>query len=252
VYPPRTVRAMDTSTSPRRPLRTAVGVLLAVLLVALAWPESERPSGPEFGITITASGSSTLTPDGVRLEIYVSARSGDVDSARDQMAAVASRVRQALLDEGVEVRDLATRSVAISPEYEYSSGRQELLGYRASQDFTVIVRDADRAGAILDAAVDAGGNNLQVLSTSPVVLDPAAAREEARENAIDAARRQAESYADLLDAELGRVEFITESASVPGPVYAAPSEARADAADTKVDLGQQEVTVSVTIRWSLR
>jgi uncharacterized protein YggE len=53
----------------------------------------------------------------------------------------------------------------------------------------------------------------------------------------------------LLGANLGRVLYLTE---VSAPVYNRPIAAMAKAeSDTQIDLGEEEVTVTVTVRWSL-
>jgi len=78
----------------------------------------------------------------------------------------------------------------------------------------------------------------------------AAATEKAREAAVADARSRANSYAKYLGASLGRVIYLTE---VNAPVYTFPmvSEKAASADATQIDLGETEVTVTVTVRWSL-
>ena len=86
---------------------------------------------------------------------------------------------------------------------------------------------------------------------TPFVLDSSAATESARANAVKNAKAKATSYAKLLDTKLGRVNYLVENSS---PISYPPVMAMAKAADseaTVVDLGQQDVTVSITIQWAL-
>jgi uncharacterized protein len=92
---------------------------------------------------------------------------------------------------------------------------------------------------------------LQIQGVTPFVLDSSKATESARANAVKNAKAKAASYAKLLDTKLGRVNYLVENSS---PVNYPPVMAMAKAADseaTVVDLGQQDVTVSITIQWAL-
>ena len=114
------------------------------------------------------------------------------------------------------------------------------------------IKNAANAGAVVDAVVAAGGDNLQVNGVSPFVLDASKATESARAAAVKNAKAKATSYAKLLGVKLGRVEYLNEtsSPSIAPPMYmASAKEVSADA--TVIDLGQQDVTVTIVIRWSL-
>jgi uncharacterized protein YggE len=154
---------------------------------------------------------------------------------------------------GVAVKDIASQNVTSYPEYNYTNDKGAVLvGYRASQSFTIVVRNASNAGSVVDSIVAAGGDALQVNGVSPFVLDASKATEAARAAAVKNAKAKATSYAKLLGVKLGAVAFLNEtsSPSVSPPLYmASAKEVSADA--TVIDLGQQDVTVTITIRWSL-
>jgi uncharacterized protein YggE len=126
-----------------------------------------------------------------------------------------------------------------------------LSGYRGSQVFSVVIRAAATAGAVVDAVVAAGGDVVQINSVSPFVLDASKAAESARAVAVKNAKAKAASYAKLLGVKLGKVNYLTEngSPSISAPIFVA--SAKAEDAATVVDLGQQDVTVSITIQWAL-
>ena len=96
-------------------------------------------------------------------------------------------------------KDIATQSITVYPEYSYpASGTPTLSGYRATQSFDITIRSATTAGAVVDAIVEAGGDNLQVNGVSPFVLDSDKATETARTAAVKKAKAKAASYAKLL------------------------------------------------------
>ncbi len=202
-------------------------------------------------ITVTGVGTSTVTPDAVRFFASVSVVAKSNKEALASASKSANAVRGALRDNGIATKDIKTSSLTVYPEYNYTQDRgQELLGYRATQSFTVVIRKADNAGVVIDAAVSAGGDLLQVNGIAPFLLNGAAATEQAREAAVADARARANSYAKYLGASLGRVISLTE---VNAPVYNFPIMAKGAAAEdaTQIDLGETEVTVTVTVRWGL-
>jgi uncharacterized protein YggE len=91
---------------------------------------------------------------------------------------------------------------------------------------------------------------LQINGVSPFVLDNNKATETARTYAVGRAKAKANSYAKLLGIKLGRVIFLDENSTPPTyPVYA--SADKSDSAPTVVDLGEQKVSVTVTVRWAI-
>jgi uncharacterized protein YggE len=170
-------------------------------------------------------------------------------------SATAEKVRAALDAAGVAKDDIATQNVSVYPEYVSSTtGTQTLTGYRAQQIFTVTLRDTAKAGEVVDAVIAAGGNSLQVYGVTPTLLDTDAAVAQAREAAIKSAKEKAKDYAGLVDANLGSVVYVTEvtSPSSPIPLMVGDSAAASSPmAKTEINLGTQEVSVTVEVRWSL-
>ena len=202
-------------------------------------------------ITVTGVGTSSITPDAVRFFASVSALAKSNKEALASASKSATAVRGALRDNGIAAKDIKTSSLTVYPEYNYTQDRgQELLGYRATQSFTVVIRKADNAGVVIDAAVTAGGDAVQLNGISPFLLNGAAATEKAREAAVADARARASSYAKYLGASLGRVIWLTE---VSAPVYNFPIMAKGAVAEdaTQIDLGETEVTVTVNVRWGI-
>jgi uncharacterized protein YggE len=153
---------------------------------------------------------------------------------------------------GVEDADIATQTVTVNPEYSYTESEgQKIVGYRASQVFDVLIRDAENAGAVVDAVVTAGGANVSINYTSPVVDDATTGTIAAREAAVAQARAKAEEYAKLLDVELGDLVYLTEVSAPTNIVVGTKSDAMAESSGTRIDLGTQEVTVTVEVRWEI-
>jgi uncharacterized protein YggE len=191
-----------------------------------------------------------VVPDAVR----ISANSTNVAAtSKEALAATAkttAAVRAALTAAKIDKKDISTQSVSVFPEYKYDNNTSVLIGYRASQSFTIVVRAAVTAGDVVDAIVTAGGDSLQLSGATPFVLDNTKAATAARTAAVKNARAKAASYATLLGVKLGKVTYLVEN-SAPTPYVPVMAVAKTEADSTVIDLGEQDVTVSVTVRWSL-
>jgi len=218
--------------------------------VALASAATAATSGRY--ITVSADGTVKVTPDAVRLNATVSVVLGTSKEALAATSTSAAAVREALVANGVATKDIATQSLTVYPEYSYTQDKSPvIIGYRGSQSFDVVIHNAKNAGAVVDAVVAAGGNQLQVNGVTPFVFDSTNATSSARTNAVKKAKTKASSYASLLDVKLGKVNYLIENSS---PTLSPPrmTYAAAGTGATQVDLGQQDVTVSITIQWALR
>ena len=240
----------NTDMKPNR-IRTFVAAVIALILISgvgLAIPASAADSRY---ITISATGTTTVVPDAVRINATVSVLGATSKGALGTASKTSSTVRSVLTANKVATKDIATQSITVYPEYSYpASGTPILSGYRATQSFDITIRSATTAGAVVDAIVESGGDNLQVNGVSPFVLDSDKATETARTAAVKKAKAKAASYAKLLGVKLGRVIYLDETSTPTAyPIYSASAKADSDA--TVVDLGEQQVSASVTVRWSI-
>ena len=228
----------------------AIPVVALVVAAAFALPASAAT--PERYVTVNAEGVVQVTPDAVRINASVSLVAGTSAQALSKTSTAAAKVRAALVAKKIATKDIKTTSISVYPEYNYTQDKGSVqIGYRASQSFEVIVRNAASAGAVVDDVVAAAGDDVQIQGATPFLLDSAKATASARAAAVANARAKAKSYAELLDVKLGKVTYLVENSS---PVSYSPIMGVAKAADsmaTEIDLGNQDVTVSITIRWSL-
>lgn len=83
-----------------------------------------------------------------------------------------------------------------------------VVGYWANNMVTVGIVDLDRVGAVLQAAIEAGANNISNLRFT--LEDPEPVKSQARANAVIDARRRAQTLAAAADVKLGEVVSIRE------------------------------------------
>jgi uncharacterized protein len=207
----------------------------------------------ETGVTVEATGLVKVLPDAVQFNFSVFAIDASSSGALKRANELASQAREALDKANVDKDEIATQSINIYPEYSYSQdGVQNLVGFRATQSFAVTLRDTTSAGEVVDAVVASAGTDLSIDTLAPILIDSKDAAEQARKNAVKIAKDKAEDYADLLGVDLGNVisvrEFAT-SGAIPQPWLRADL-AVGESSKTVVDLGTQEVSVTVEARWA--
>lgn len=229
--------------------RISIIVLLVVSIAGVIAP-SANAAATRY-ITVSAQGTIKVTPDAVRLSATVSAVAATSEDALAAANKTATAVRAALKAAKIDTKDISTQTVTVYPEYKYSNdGTSTQIGYRGSQSFTIVVRAADTAGAIVDSLIAAGGDNLQINGATPFVLDSSKSLDAARAAAVKSAKSKATSYASLIGVKLGKVNYLVEN-SAPTNYTPVMSVAKAESDATVIDLGQQDVTISITVQWAL-
>ena len=228
--------------------RISTLAVLTLAIAALVAP-SANAAATRY-ITISSQGSVKVVPDAVRINAISTNIAATSKEALAATAKTSAAVRSALTLAKIDKKDIASTSVSVYPEYKYDNNTTVLVGYRASQSLTITVRAAATAGDVIDAIVSAGGDSLQLNGATPFVLDNTKAATAARTVAVKNARAKAASYASLLGVKLGKVNYLVEN-SAPTPYIPVMAVAKAESDATVVDLGEQDVTVSVTVQWSL-
>jgi uncharacterized protein len=251
------------------PTILSVGISVALVAVAVSLPALGGRPGPSAavaaptvlptgsttaGITVEGVGRVTLTPDLADLALGIQAQAATASAAQDQASGVMTRILAAVKRLGVADRDLATQWLSLQPRYAYTSGGTEpprITGYQATQSLAVTVRDLSKVGAIIDAGVAAGANQVGGISFS--LADPASASAQARAAAMADARARAQTLATAAGASLGQVLSISETdAPTPPPIqYSGALAAPSAGVATPVQPGTTEVEVDVTVSFAL-
>lgn len=168
----------------------------------------------------------------------------------NEMEKVLTRLRQlGIADEYVQ-----TTGITLSPQYNYGPNNvQRFLGYDASNNVSIELRDLKKIGPVLDALVAAGANNL----SGPVwgIVDDEPQKAQARAAAFKAAAAQANDYAQMSGYTGVRLLAVEEQLGYQRPVYdmmerAAPT-AIAIQASTPTRPGRVASQVTLTVKYEL-
>ena len=205
-------------------------------------------------LDVSASGEVTRVPDLAIISAGVQTLQPTASGAIEQNATRMERVRAALKRAGIADRDIQTSSINLNPEYRYVENQPPVLtGYRASNNVNVKFRDLKRTGAILDALVAEGAN--QISGPNLTIDKPDEAYDEARIKAITAGQARAQIYARALGKRVVRILSVSESGGfVPPPMpYARDMATPVSAVSkTEIDPGTQQLSVTVAMSFELQ
>jgi uncharacterized protein len=191
-------------------------------------------------ITVSGNGSVSATPNQAVFTFGVSTQRKTAVQALADDSAQMQKLIDALKAAGIPSASLQTSSVSLSPLT--SSQGNTIVGYTASNSVTATIANLGRAGAIVDAAVAAGAN--QVDGPNLTVSDQAALYQEALTAAVADARVKAQTLAAASGLHVGAVSSVAENSESTPITFSA---AKAPSPSTPIVVGTQQITASVTV-----
>jgi uncharacterized protein len=220
----------------------AVSVLLAAVL-ALPAAAAAPPAHPD-GITVTGTETVEVAPDVAEWSFGVQTRAATARAALSANSARIRRVAAAVRAAGAARDEIRTEHVSLYPEMQEGG---DVVGYFANSSVHAVVRSIARSGAVVDAAVRAGSNEVSGPNLTRSNRDEL--HREALAKAYDAARRKAESLATELGVSLGAPTSVVEGGpGGPEPVYA---DRLAAAGEMEIEPGKTEIAATVTVTFAI-
>jgi len=214
-------------------------------------------SSQQEGIWVTGQGKVTAVPDIVTLRLGIEAQEATVAEAQTQAAEAMDKVMAALTDNGVAEKDIQTQYFSIRQVTQWDRVKEEetVIGYRVTNMVTAKIRDTDKAGAIIDAVAEAGGDLTRISSIGFSIDDPSAYYEEAREKAMAEAKAKAEQLAELADVTLGKPTYISagiQVSPITRSVVVVEEAVPVAPAVTPISPGEMEISLTVQVAYSIQ
>jgi uncharacterized protein len=195
-------------------------------------------------ITASGSGAALSVPNRAAFTFGVTTQAKTASGALNGNNAEMRKVIDAIKKAGVAAKDVQTSSVSLSPRY--SGNGEDIVGFTATNLVNATIRGISRSGAVIDAAVNAGAN--QVYGPTFTRADETVLYRRALSAAVANARGKAQTLARAAKVRLGRVRSIVESSVGPVPIA---EKASADAS-APIEPGTQRIEASVTVEFALR
>jgi uncharacterized protein YggE len=225
--------------------------LTAALFLSIA-PASAQ-TVPARTLSIAGNAEVHVVPDAALVSTGVVTESETAAAALKANSAALTKVLEAIRSFGVEAKDLQTSGLSLEaryyrPDKPSATDRPRIIGYTASNQITVRVRDLAKLGDLLDKVAATGANRIDgiefIVSNQEGLLD------EARQKAVADAKSKADLYARAAGFALGKVMSLSEE-TVPSPRPMGRAMAASAAAPVPVEAGEMTLSVRVRVVWSL-
>lgn len=259
----------------------AGGLLLTGCTSQIASPPASAADAQTNTVTVLGRGEVTHKPDIARATVGIEVSAPTVVEASRSAAQRMTELIAALKKTGIADKDIQTSNYSINFERVYPQPQPAPMAlpalapagkstpaakgaavasppappppaepaglYRVSNTVSITVRELDKVGSVLDAAVAAGANSVWGISfglDKPEALEP-----EARAKAVADARARAESLAKLAGRTLGDVVSVSEIIRGGGgvPMFSSAMAKSGSYDATPVELGEVAVSTQVEV-----
>jgi uncharacterized protein YggE len=231
-------------------------LLLALVLSACGPAAAGAPAAaqpPQRTMNVSGTGQVTIKPDIAYINIGVHTEMPSASDAVAQNNTNSQAVIAALKAAGVAADDLQTTNFNIYPNNVAGpDGKTISTTYIVDNTVYVKVRDLTKLGAVLDAAVKAGANNVNSIQFD--LVDKTKALSDARAAAVKAARAEADELAAAAGVTLGAIQTINYNENSPSPIFYGKGGGSLAVADTSVPVsaGTMQISVNVSMTYEIK
>ena len=181
---------------------------IAPFLLLVAPPVSSQATCPNQRlISVTGSAEIRVAPDEAILTVGVDSHDRELAAAKMQNDARVKKALAVARDAGIGEKDIQTSALTLGPNYSEEK-IPKLLGYDASQTVTLTLKELSKYEALMTNLLQAGVNRVEGVQFR--VSEPRKSKDEARSQAIRAAREKAAAMASELGQALGKPWEIAE------------------------------------------
>ena len=226
-------------------LLTAAGLTVVALAGAVGLPDlagAQSASDAPDSVTVSGVGIVDAVPNEAKMSFGAETRRPTAQAAVAANGDAMRRILNALRQAGG--RELQTQWVSV---YAVTDETGQVREYAASNSVSAVSDVAD-AAALIDAAAEAGANQI----SGPGLSSSNAEQlyRQALAKAVDDARLRAEALARAAGRSLGPITSMVEGgSSTPEPMFRAEAQAADSAA---IVPGEQETSATVSVSFTLR
>ncbi len=220
---------------------------------------------PSNTITVSGTGEAFSVPDTAEFTFSIFEEAKTAGDVQDVATKKANDAIKALVENGIEEKDIKTIAYSLNPKYEWKADKtcvrfpceknRVQTGFELKQTIKVKVRSFDKAGEMLGIVTSKGVSNISGLTFT--IADEDGIKAEARKQAIDEAKEKAEKLANDLGVSLIRIVGFSEGTNSQTRVYS--NEMMLKSADSvsfeqspTVPAGENKIVSNVNITYEIR
>ena len=209
-------------------------------------------------ITVTGIGKSEILPDEARVYMSIETSGKTAEESEQENSRISDRVRAELFLEGISASEVQTSNFNVYPEYDYTDGKNKIIGYKTTNSLIVKTTQFSKIGKIIDAGIRGGVNRVDSIQFELSEEKQSEAKKDALEKASRDAREKAEAIASGLNVKIGKIRSVTSQDYYYEPrlFYSAVEGAGFDeavkAASTVIVPGELETSAQVQVTFEIK
>lgn len=203
-------------------------------------------------LTVSATGSVSVMPDVSYVTAGVMTQDEEMTTAQQNNKDIMNALFDALKTAGLTDDDLRTTNYSAYPIYDYSDGKDVVIGYQVTNTVEMTIKDIDSVGDFLDIAAESGANTS--FSISFGLLEEDEYYNEALKEAMGKTQSKADAIAEASGYEIMGIQRITEGSTgydYPMVEYAADDAANTSGRATPITTSELDVNASVTVVYKI-
>lgn len=213
----------------------------------------QTSAAPVKTITVIGDGKVKIKPDIAKANIGVEVLRSSVEEASAANKELIEAVIQTLTEAGIDPADIQTSGFSVYAERYGQDGPlpEDEVNYRVSNNVAVTIRELEKVGEVLDAAMKSGANNIYGIEFS--LEDNKDAKSEARKDAVEDAQAKAEELATLTGVKVGNVLSVSEVIGGAMPFYnmQTTNAFGGGGGDTPIQPGELEIGTQLQITYEI-
>lgn len=202
--------------------------------------------------SVSGEGKVIVKPDIAYVSVGVEATGATVKQTQDKINSAINNVIASVKKLGIDEKDIKTTNYSIHPTYDWTSGRQRIIGFTANTNLSVKIRNIDKVNEVIDQATASGANQIGGISFD--VDDKTKAEDQARKDAVAEAKKKAKQASEIAGFKLGKIINYSESTNdYPRPLNYGGGLMleKAAAPATDIQTGSSEIKITVSLSYQI-
>ena len=233
----------------------SIVIALAIIGAALINNPNIIPQLEKRTITSDGTYTTSVAPNKVEVTFSIVTNGTTAADAQSKNTDASDKVITALKAKGYKDSDISTAYYNVYPEYNWSSGTNDIIGYTATHQIKVNNSNISAAGSIVDIVVKNGANQVDYIDFGLTPDSENSYRVEALGKASQNARDKAEAIAKGLGLTIKGITSVSEGNVYYPPYrmdYAMAAESGGGAGkQVSITPGNVEISATVSVTFEL-
>lgn len=249
-----------------QPLFIIIGVSFILFLFSQTYLNIEKAENivdPSRSITLSATGKTYVLNNIAKINFTAITQGTDSQIVQKENNEQVSNVIKGIKSLGISEKDIKTINYSLRPEYDYNWCKKDkddfsqcppkIIGYRLDQSIELTIRDFQKIESVINLLAE---NQVdQVSGVRFEIEDIEKVKNLARVDALKKIQEQAQVISKETGIRLGKILEINENFVVPyyRSMQASKEEvAPSSSFDVSLEPGQQEITVTLSVKYEIK